>query len=486
MSTRQAIAFSFLDRYAGLVIHIGSSMVLARIMKPAEIGIYSVVMVLLGFVAAFRDFGAGQYLVQNKSASEEVLRATFTVQYGLGLLFAGGLVLGANSVASFYAEPAMFGIMLVLALNFLVTPLQAFPHALLVREMRFGTIATVRFAGAVSHAASAISLAWFGWGAISLAWANLAATLVGIAATALLAHRPMFKRPTRRGLKPVFSFGGTLTIVSLVTTLRTGAPELLIGKLQGMTDAGLLSRAQGLVSMFQQLVLDAVGSVTMPYFSREAREGRPLAEPFGKVLELVIGLGWAFFAATALLAYPMVRFLYGDQWDESVLAVRWLAVASAAALPGLICYPPLVAVGALGSVVKGTAMAAATAMAASVIGAFYGPVVIAQLLIPASLVSSAYWLVLARRQLGFEWPAISACFARSAAVGLATAIVPAVIVLALGWRPAGNALLILLAATPTVLLFVVALRLFKHALWAELLRAFQSISWINRRGAERG
>ncbi len=460
-------------------------MVLARIMKPAEIGIYSVVMVLLGFVAAFRDFGAGQYLVQNKSGSEAVMRATFTVQSGLGLLFAIALVLSAQPVAQFYAEPAMAGIMLVLALNFLFTPLLAFPQALLVREMRFGTIAMVRFAGAVTHAGTAISLAWWGWGAISLAWANLATTLVGIAATALMARMPMFKRPTRRGLKPVFSFGGTLTIVSLVTTLRTGAPELLIGKLQGMTDAGLLSRAQGLVSMFQQLVLEAVGSVTMPYFSREVREGRTLSEPFVKVMELVVGLGWAFFAATALLAYPMVRFLYGNQWDDSVLIVRWLAVASAAGLPGLICYPPLVAVGALRLVVQGTAMAAATGLAAALLGSFHGPVVIAQLLVPASVVSSAYWLVLTRRQLGFDWPGISACLGRCAAVAFATAMVPALMVMVMGWRPAGNALLILLAAAPTVLLFVLALRVFRHALWGELVRALQSAPWVNRLGAFR-
>lgn len=458
-------------------------MVLARIMKPAEIGIYSVVMVLLSFVAAFRDFGAGQYLVQNRFASEEVMRGTFTVQAGLGLLFAMALALGALPVARFYAEPEMVGIMLVLALNFLVTPLMAFPHAQLVRDMRFGTIATVRFAGALAHGSSAISLAWLGWGAISLAWANLAATLVGIAVTAMLAHRPMFKRPTRHGLKPVFAFGGTLTVASLVTTLRTGAPELLIGKLQGMTDAGLLSRAQGLVSMFQQLVLDAVGSITTPYFSREAREGRPLAESFCKVLELVVGLGWAFFAATALLAYPMVRVLYGDQWDDAVLTVRWLALASAAGLPGLICYAPLVALGALGSVVKGTAFAGATGLLAAAIGAFHGPVAVAQLLVPASLVSSAYWLYLARRHLAFDWPAVNAALGRSTSVALVSAIVPTLIVLVLGWRPAGNSLLVLLVASPAALLFVLALRVFRHALWAELVRACQSIAWLKRIGS---
>ena len=84
MSTRKALALSFLDRYSGLVIHTASSMVIARLLTPSEIGIYSVTMVLLGFIATFRDLGAGQYLVQNKELSEEKMRATWSVQLALG------------------------------------------------------------------------------------------------------------------------------------------------------------------------------------------------------------------------------------------------------------------------------------------------------------------------------------------------------------------------------------------------------------------
>ena len=53
MSTRKALALSFLDRYSGLVLHTVSSMVVARLLTPGEIGVYSVTMVLLGFVATF-------------------------------------------------------------------------------------------------------------------------------------------------------------------------------------------------------------------------------------------------------------------------------------------------------------------------------------------------------------------------------------------------------------------------------------------------
>ena len=72
--------------------------------------------------------------------------------------------------------------MLVLALNFAITPFLAYPNAWLVREMRFGSIAAVRFIGALVHAASAITMAWLGYGPVSLAWANALTTVASIIA----------------------------------------------------------------------------------------------------------------------------------------------------------------------------------------------------------------------------------------------------------------------------------------------------------------
>ena len=66
LSIRTSLIYSYLDRYASLAINIVSSMVIARLLTPAEIGIFSVTVVLLSYLASIRDFGAGGYLVQEK------------------------------------------------------------------------------------------------------------------------------------------------------------------------------------------------------------------------------------------------------------------------------------------------------------------------------------------------------------------------------------------------------------------------------------
>ena len=84
MSTRNSLFFSFLDRYASLVITIISSMVIARLLTPAEIGVFSVTIVLVSFVTTVRDMGAGQYMVQEKELTTERIRSVWAVQLGLG------------------------------------------------------------------------------------------------------------------------------------------------------------------------------------------------------------------------------------------------------------------------------------------------------------------------------------------------------------------------------------------------------------------
>lgn len=468
MSTRRALAFSFIDRYSGLVIHTVSAMVVARLLTPAEIGVYSVVMVLLGFVAVFRDFGAGQYLVQRAELTPEVKRATWTMQAGLGLAFALAVFAGAAPLALFFADARVETIMHVLALNFLVTPFLAFPNALLVREMQFGTLAVIRFVGGIGHATVAIGAAWLGHGAISLAWANLTTTVLSIAATVALTRLPLWQRPTTRGLRAAISFGGSMTAVSLLHTVRTGSAEFVLGKLQSLTAAGLMSRAQGLVAMFQQLVIDAVGSVALPYFAGELRAGNSLGRPFLRMSELVLGLGWSFFAVLALLAFPVVRLLYGGQWDDAVLPCRWLALAALAGLPGLVCQPPLIALGAMKQVTLAAAVSAGLALLAVAGGAAFGTVVVAQALVLAGAASTATWLVLAKRRLGFSWADYVRSLGRTARVAAASAVCPVLLVLVLGWRPTAHPALVLVVVLPSTLCMLAALFAVKHELASEL------------------
>lgn len=111
MSVRKALTFAFLDRYASLIIGIGASVILARLRTPADVAVFSIATVLLGFLSSVRDLGTGQYLVREKELDSERARAVWT----------------GNS--------AIYCSMLVLALAYVINPFGSLTNVWLMREM---------------------------------------------------------------------------------------------------------------------------------------------------------------------------------------------------------------------------------------------------------------------------------------------------------------------------------------------------------------
>ena len=56
---RRSLLFSFMERYAGIVIGMGTTMVGARLLTPADFGVFAVGMSVVMLIEVLRDFGAG-------------------------------------------------------------------------------------------------------------------------------------------------------------------------------------------------------------------------------------------------------------------------------------------------------------------------------------------------------------------------------------------------------------------------------------------
>lgn len=470
MTTRRALALSFLDRYAALVIAIGSSMVIARLLTPTELGVYSVTMVLVSLTGSLRDLGAGQYLVQEKELTTDRLRVVWSVMLGMGWVLALVVLLAAHPVAAFYGHPEIVAIMVVVALGFVVNPLGAMTYAWLIREMRFDALVWMRLYSALTGAAVSIFLAWRGYGAISLAWGGVVSTLTNAAYSMRYrpAHFPWL--PGRREWRRVLAFGSQISGTSIVRTLQASAPEMLLGKLQGMTAAGLFSRANGLAQMFNRLVMDATQAVAQPLFAKTFRETGALGDVFVRATAMVLGVGWPFFTCLAILAFPVVRLLYGNQWDDAVASVRWLCLATMTALPSALASTALVAAGRVDLVLRVTFFDAGCAVLAVAVGAVHHIEGAAIGLLASRLVTTLVWLGACRRELGFQLRHLWAAMLRSAIVAAVTGLGPLGVTLWFGWQSALTPIWFALAVSSAGALMILAILLSRHELSGELLR----------------
>lgn len=327
--TRVSLLFSFAEKYVLLATAIAGTMVLARLLTPEETGIYSVAAVLVGVAQVVRDFGVGQYVIQAARLDTAALRAALATSYllsaALGLLTAGA----SGAIAAFYGEPGLQQVMLLLSLNFLLIPFMSVTLPLLRREMRFGAVCTINMVSGTCAMAVSVLLAWHGFSYASMAWGALAGSLAGLLASLPLRPPGMPWLPSRKGMREVFAFGLFSTGGTLVDEAGMAAPDLIIGKLVGMEGAGLFSKAQAVLAVFRQAVLGAVSPVLLPLYSARAREGEGANQAFLATVSYLTACAWPFAAFAGIAALPVVRLLYGDQWDRAAGLIRIMCASMA-------------------------------------------------------------------------------------------------------------------------------------------------------------
>lgn len=448
-------------------------MIIARLLTPSEIGVFSVTMVLLAFVATVRDMGAGNYLLQEKEITVDRIRAVWALQLGLGLFLGMIVLIAAAPVAHFYHEPKMRDIMFIVALNYAINPFGSLTYAWQMREMRFDTLALVRFCATITGAGISIYCAWRGMGAISLAYGSLASIVVN----ALMAvhFRPKWF-PWLPGLKEVrrvLAFGSQTTGASLLINFGGNAPELLLGKLQGMAAAGMFSRASGLIGMFDKLVLTGVSSVAVSWFANQSREHGNIEQPFVKATSYVCAIGLSFSFSVIFLAYPVIGILYGSQWYGAVELTQLLAVATAVSLPAQMTNAAFMATGEASKVLKGTAVTTAITVACLAIGAFGGLREMGLSMIVASTLRTIYWLIQARIIVGFEWDKMIRMLVTSSIVGIGAMLGPALSYFMFGAAPTKLWVPIAVGVPLSLIGFMAAMVIVNHPLLSE----FKKISW---------
>lgn len=470
MSIRRSLAFSFLEKYASTAINIVSTLVLARLLTPEEIGVFSVGAAVVGIMHALRDFGVTNYLIQEREVDQQKLRTAFTVTLALSWLFAGVLFAASGWAAAFYREEGVRQIVWVMAINFVLIPFGSPILALMRRDMQFGRLAAIQLFSTAVHATVSILLAALGSGFMSLAWASLA----GVVATSGLAFlnrpRSFLLRLGLQEWRSVLSFGGYASANALIGDIGQTASSLVIGRLLSFEAVGLYSRAVGLLAIFSRLIFEGMQPVLLPALSEKVRRGEDLQESYLRAMEYITVLYWPFLAFLGLMADPIVRLLLGDQWLEAVPLVRILCGAVAMSFPGFLTQPILIALGRIRDTLTVNLLVVPVSLACLVAGSLHSLTMVAMLGYLTNAVGLIVTLAVIRRHVRFPISAFVRRLGKSALITAVAATVPGAVLALIGRHGSVSILTLLITGVAYVAVWGLAIFLIRHPIRIEIGR----------------
>lgn len=469
-SIRSKIAINFFVSNGATVANFLLSVYIARLLEPAEIGIFSMAAVLVAFAHVFRDFGVVSFIRSQKVLTTASLRAAMGVMFCASWSFALAVFLAAPFAAEYYRHPGVEDVMHVLAIGFLFIPVGSIPQAVLARELDVRVPAIVTACSVLAYAVTCVTLAKLGYSYMSFAWANLVNIVVTASAYWLLRPATVPLLPSLRGWREVAHFGGGTMLTNSVRSADAALPDLVIGRLSGAHFVGLFSRASSTVNMLNYIAGPSINFATLPYLAKIHHSGEDVSREVKRIVAYLTGVMWPALAVLAFVPGDIILLLYGPGWLESAPVVPALCIVAGIQMSFSVLQPAFTAMGRpyLSASPLLVGMLAKIGFSVALFDGTLTSFAIA--FVCGELLSVPAYLLLARRAMGItpvHW--VSATWRSAVTVGAMLAglylISP---LLASVAHPAARLLLVAMfacVAWPVVLL------LLRHPLAEELLRA---------------
>ena len=422
-SLASGIVWTGATKWASQLFNWAATLVVARILTPADYGLVGMAAIYMGLVTLVSEFGLGTAIVTLRELSAGQVQQINGLAILLGLGYFAVSCAMALPLGNFFNAPQLPLVVVVLGTTLIVSAFRVVPYALLQRELRFKLLGLLEGGQAVLLAVTTLLFAVAGLGYWALIFGSVTSTIVLTAAT--VAYRPTsFAWPRVDALRSTITFSWHVIVGRLSWYAYSNSDFLVAGRVLGAAPLGAYTFAWSLASIPVDKVTALVTRVTPAFFSAVQADPGQLRR---YLLSLTEGLALITLPVTvgmALVAEDFILFALGERWRGAILPLQLLGVY--AAFRSVVTLLPQILI------VRGEARFAmwnGVMLALTLPGAFYvgsrwgvGGIAAVWLAVYPLLTVPLYWKVFRTIELGLGdylkavWPALNAVLLMTIAV----------------------------------------------------------------------
>jgi lipopolysaccharide exporter len=328
--TRHGLLWSGISLLGNKAVNFVSILVLARLVTPSEFGTVAAVAVFLAFIEVASDLGMKATVVYEQEAGVTArIQSAFTLNLGIAAVLTVVGVLLAPLVADFFGVGDKAYLFRLGALSLLFVGAGNIHDALLIRGMDFRRRTIPQLIQALVRAAVSIGMAVAGFGAESL----VVGALAGSAAWTLVQWFMSPLRPTFdldlgivRGMA---SYGSAAALLEVLAVVTSRIDITVIGKVLGEAALGLYTIAFRVPELLIETVAWNSSEVLFPALSRKREDDRgDLTRATMRLLEFQALYAIPVATWMAMVATPLITFLFGSQWTSAGGVTAATAIAA--------------------------------------------------------------------------------------------------------------------------------------------------------------
>ncbi|MBK1794448.1 MOP flippase family protein [Devosia sp. WQ 349] len=377
--------------------------ILARIINPADFGLFALVMVIVNAVALLSDGGLSSSIVHFQDVSRDELSSIYWLNVLIGSVLAGAVFLAAPAMAVFFNSPDLEAPVRWASGTFVIISLGQQYRSLAEKRLSFDYLAKIEVISAVAAFFATIQVALSGGGTWSLVVGLWTSCTFTTALMLIFENRENRARlhfnikETSRFVK----FGASYVGVNIANTISLQMDLVLFGKFFSSHMLGLYSQPRDMCLRIMFLINPIITRVSFPMIARSQSNVLEVKRLYLSVIRMTSSINMPIYGFIAAFSSDVVLVLLGPNWLEASSLLRVLALWCMFRALGNPLGSLLYATGRTTMALLSSITVAISLVALVLMGATFGPVgVPAALTLLYVVLVPAFWAFIIKKVCG--------------------------------------------------------------------------------------
>lgn len=322
-----SVWWSAVERFSVQGVQYLISIIIARLLLPADYGLVAMLTVFIAVSQTFVDGGLANALIQKKDRTETDYSTVFCFNALLAVGLYMLLYIFAPAIASFYEEPQLERITRAIGLVLIINSLGIIHQTRLTVALDFKRQAVASLAAVVVSGMAGIIMAYAGFGVWALVCHTLLNNMLRVALLWVFSSWMPSLLFSWGSFRSLFSFGSKILLSSLLHTVYVNVYTLVIGKKFSSQQLGFFNRASTLAQFPSTNFTNVIVRAVYPIQCRLQDDGAALNRSFIAYLRMACYIVFPIMTVLCALAEPLTSVILTDKWLPMVPYFQILCLA---------------------------------------------------------------------------------------------------------------------------------------------------------------
>ena len=298
-----------------------------RFISPADLGVFSLGVALMGIFAIVIDEPIAEALVQQHTVAVSDWDTGYSVNMAIALLCLLLACAASPVLAALLHQPSLMFVIPALAVSSLIGAMGNIHKSHLSRSLNFRTIAQTALLAQVIAGIVSLGAAAAGFGYWALVFNILSAAIVtSVVYRLVCVWKPRFRIDINAVRARAPYVGYSIAIRSLYL-LRDQSLFVVAGTVADLKTVGYLSLAMRVARSLGQLFEEVTSRPLISLISRQQNDLRQFGNVLQTVLQIIGLVALPSFVGLSELGTPLIAKLLGPQWTPAGHFLPWICIS---------------------------------------------------------------------------------------------------------------------------------------------------------------